>query len=45
VIKGDRVHLKIHSTGKIEKWTDLENDKKDQFPIFIQPVIPINPSR
>jgi hypothetical protein len=44
-IKGDQVYLKIHSSGKIEKWNDLDNEKKDPFPIFIQPVVPINPPR
>jgi hypothetical protein len=45
VIKGDQLHLKIHRSGKIEKWTDLDDDKKDPFPIFIQPVVPVNPPR
>jgi hypothetical protein len=43
MIKGDQVHLKIHSSGKIERWTELETDKADQYPLFIQPEINIGP--
>jgi hypothetical protein len=41
MVKGERIHLKIHSNGNIEKWTNLEN--KDQYPINIGPVVPIVP--
>ena len=43
IVKGDNVHLKINSNGSIEKWTPLENDYKDQYPIIIQPVVPRPP--
>lgn len=43
IVKGDNVHLKINSNGNIEKWTPLENDSKDQYPLIIQPVIPRPP--
>jgi hypothetical protein len=42
-VKGEKVHLKIHSNGNIEKWTSLEN--QDQQPIQIAPVVPIVPLR
>jgi hypothetical protein len=44
VIKGDRVHLKIHDSGKIEKWTELDREKGDSSPLLIQPIIPVPPA-
>lgn len=43
IVKGDNVHLKINSNGNIDKWTPLENDYKDQYPVIIQPVVPRSP--
>jgi hypothetical protein len=33
--------LKIYSSGRIEKWTELKEVEEEQYPIFIEPVIPI----
>jgi hypothetical protein len=43
MIRGDNVHLKIHSSGKIEKWTESEPDKNGQYPLYIQPEVYIGP--
>ena len=43
VVKGEKVHLKIHSNGKIEKWTTFENEDQGQYPIFIKPIVPVVP--
>ncbi len=43
IIRGDNVHLKIHSSGKIEKWSTSEDSGSEHYPIFIEPVIPILP--
>jgi hypothetical protein len=43
-VKGDRVHLKIHSSGKIEKWTEFDNMQNEQYPLFITPEIRIGPN-
>jgi hypothetical protein len=39
MVKGEKIHLKIHSNGNIERWTELEN--REQPPIGINPVIPL----
>jgi hypothetical protein len=46
-VKGDRVYLKIHSSGKIEKWNEFDNMQNEPYPLFITPEIRIgpNPSR
>ncbi len=44
VVIGDNVHLKIFSSGRVEKWTGFESDN-NAYPIFIQPVVPIVPPR
>jgi hypothetical protein len=44
VIRGDNVHLKIHSSGKIEKWTEFENMQNEQYPLFITPEVRIGPN-
>ena len=43
-VKGDRVHLKIHSSGKIEKWTEFDNMQNEQYPLFITPEIRTGPN-
>jgi hypothetical protein len=43
-IKGDRVHLKIHSSGRIEKWTEFENMPNEPYPLFIAPEVRIGPN-
>jgi hypothetical protein len=43
LVKGEKIHLKIHSDGNIEKWTSLDN--QEQSPIQIAPVVPIVPLR
>ena len=42
VVKGDNVHLKIFSNGRLERWTSIEKGEKE-YPIVIKPVIPILP--
>ena len=44
MIRGDNVHLKIHSSGKIEKWTELENNQSGSYPLFITPEIRVGPN-
>lgn len=43
IIKGDHVHLKIYSSGKIEKWSTYMDTQSEQYPLIIEPVIPIFP--
>ena len=43
LISGDHVDVKIHSSGKIEKWSTFEDSGQKQYPIFIEPIIPIIP--
>jgi len=43
IIRGDHVDVKIHSSGKIEKWSSFEDSGQEQYPIFIEPIIPIIP--
>jgi hypothetical protein len=43
LISGDHVDVKIHSSGKIEKWSTFEDSGQEQYPIFIEPIIPIIP--
>lgn len=45
IIKGDNVHLKVYSSGKIEKWSTFWSNELEQYPLFIKPVIPILPQR
>jgi hypothetical protein len=45
VIKGDNVHLKVFSNGKIEKWSAYTDTEPEQYPLFIEPVIPIFPQK
>lgn len=45
VVKGDNVHLKIHSSGKVEKWSAYETENKDRYPIFLTPVVPGKPRK
>jgi hypothetical protein len=42
-VKGEKIHLKIHSNGNIEKWTSVDN--QDQYPNQIGPIVPIVPLR
>ena len=41
IISGNHVDVKIHSNGKIEKWSTFEDSAQEQYPIFIEPIIPI----
>lgn len=43
IIKGDHVHLKIYSSGIIEKWSTYMDTQSEQYPLIIEPVIPIFP--
>jgi hypothetical protein len=43
MVKGEKVHLKIHSNGNIEKWTS--SDSQEAPPVYISPVVPIAPLR
>jgi hypothetical protein len=43
IIKGNHVHLKIYNSGKIEKWSTYRDTQSEQYPLIIQPVIPIFP--
>jgi hypothetical protein len=43
IVKGDHVHLKIYSSGKIEKWSTFGDHESEQYPIFIEPIVPITP--
>lgn len=45
VIKGGNVQLKVHSSGKIEKWTTLNGEEKAQPSVEIKPVVPVYPKR
>ncbi len=41
-VKGDTVHLKIYSGGKIEKWSEEGGEKtQQQYPIIIEPLVPV----
>jgi hypothetical protein len=45
IVKGDKVYLHIHSTGKVERLTtipDRQNEDTQQ-PILIQPIVPVYP--
>jgi len=41
IIRGNNVHLKIYSSGRIEKWTTFREGEAEQYPILIEPVVPI----
>jgi hypothetical protein len=43
IIQGDTVHLKIFRNGRVEKWSTFEESGSEQYPIFIEPIIPISP--
>lgn len=43
IIRGDHVHLKIYSSGKIEKWSTFGDYESEQYPLFIEPIVPIMP--
>jgi hypothetical protein len=45
VIKGDNVHLKVFRSGKIEKWSAYTDTETEQYPLFIEPVVPIFPQK
>jgi hypothetical protein len=45
VIKGDNVHLKVFRSGKIEKWSAYTATGSEQYPLFIEPVVPIFPQK
>jgi hypothetical protein len=42
-VKGDQVHLKIYNDGKIEKWSTYRDTQSEQYPLIIEPVIPLFP--
>jgi hypothetical protein len=43
IIKGDTVHLKIFRNGRVQKWSTSEESGSGQYPLFIEPIIPIIP--
>ena len=43
IIKGNHVHIKIYDSGKIEKWSTYRDTQSEQYPLIIEPVIPIFP--
>jgi hypothetical protein len=45
IVRGDNVYLRIHSNGKIEKLTTLQDNQQNniQQPITVQPIVPIYP--
>lgn len=45
IVKGDKVYLHIHSTGKVERLTTIQDRQNEdtQQPILIQPIVPIYP--
>lgn len=43
IIRGINVYLKIYSSGKIERWKELREGSEEDYPILIEPVIPIMP--
>ncbi|MGB9715577.1 MAG: hypothetical protein ACPL1G_04125 [Thermodesulfovibrionales bacterium] len=43
IVKGINVYLKIYSSGKIENWTELKEGTEGEYPILIEPIIPIMP--
>lgn len=45
VVKGEKVHIKIYSSGKIERWTSIDEGNKADMPIVIQPIIPLYPGQ
>ncbi len=44
VIKGDRVHLKVHRDGTVEKWTAFPEGQA-QPPVLIEPIVPYAPQK
>ncbi len=47
IVKGDKVYLHIHSTGKVERLTTIHDQQNEdtQQPIVIQPIVPIYPKQ
>lgn len=45
VIKGGSIQIKVHSSGKVEKWTILNGEEKAQPPVEIKPIVPVSPKR
>lgn len=43
IIKGFNIYLKIYSNGRIERWGEIKEGEGEQYPILIEPVIPIFP--
>ena len=43
IIQGDTVYLKIFRNGRVEKLSTFEESGQEQYPIFIEPIIPIIP--
>jgi len=41
IIMGNNIYLKIYSDGRIEKWTELKEGGDEQYPMLIEPVVPI----
>jgi len=47
IVTGENIYLRIYSTGKVEKFMDINenNNEKNQAPLTIQPVVPIFPGQ
>ncbi|MGQ9571487.1 MAG: hypothetical protein ACUVUQ_11765 [Thermodesulfovibrionales bacterium] len=43
IIRGNNVYLKIYNSGKIEKLTELGESSGEQYPLIIEPIIPVMP--
>jgi hypothetical protein len=43
IIKGINIHLKVYSNGRMERWTEIKEGWEEQYPILIEPIVPILP--
>ncbi len=43
IVRGNNVYLKIYSSGKIERFTESGEVSGGQYPLIIEPIIPIMP--
>jgi len=44
IIKGDHVHMKIYSDGKMATWKRTDSEK-ELSPVLIQPIVPVYPGK